>query len=163
MEKPVPSFLPPTTHLHNCWVSVRHNTYSNSLLLVSSCGCVQVWWVCSLVPRPRGRRETFHSSHAAWVRVWWVSSLFSLHVVIVILCRSTYLCFPDKCLPSNTKSSQLLNSLQSSDHDLATTVSPSASQKESHRGAHCAVRGRNDSKAEAVHHNGTYMCVGWSR
>ena len=62
------AFLPPTTHLHNCWVSVRHNTYSNSFFVVSSCGCVQVWWVCSLVPRLRGRRETFHSSHAAWVQ-----------------------------------------------------------------------------------------------
>ena len=28
-------------------------------------------WKCSLVPRPRGRREMFLSSHMAWVRCYW--------------------------------------------------------------------------------------------
>ena len=210
------AFLPPSHYPPPQLLGVRHNTYSNSLLVVSSCGCVQVWWACSLVLRLHSRRETFHSSHAAWVRGqwvwssvvgvfkcggcvqgwwvcsrvvgvfkcggcvqgWWVCSRVvgvfkygGLALLLFMFCENISVHVAPPTSPSQTNVSPQTqsphNSLQSLQSPRPrpgyTTVSPSASQEESHRGAHYAVRGRSDSKAEAVHHNGTYMCVGWSR
>ena len=70
-------FSPPTWPGYDAIESGSLDTYRRwwTILLqwLRHCALVPGYciWKCSIVPRPRGRREMFLSSHVAWVRCYW--------------------------------------------------------------------------------------------